>query len=209
MDDWGGCYIRFSYLTLFNDEHHWLEDLSQCLLLWKSLGVIGGVLPSAKSSFRELVRFSNKFAEVLNRVTSASRTETYLEERAKHRAQLGTRSVKYCKPGPISWPARSSYQFIFDLAESHYDFITDVLVGGVMARAIWYRYNFILQMLPLQYWTLTFFGHPHQDWILRVSSWAQFSTGIWNEGLAPDDRNQPAVSSKYGPQNGDECDWCW
>ena len=114
--------------------------------------------PAAK-----LARFSNKLAEVLNGVTSASGTETYLEQRAKHRAQLGTRSVKYCKPGPISWPARSSYQFIFDLAESHYDFITDVLVGGVMARAIWYRYNFILQMLPLQYWTLTFFGHPHQD----------------------------------------------
>ena len=68
-------------------------------------------------------------------MTSASRTETYLEERAKHRAQLGTRSVKYCKPGPISWPARSSYQFIFDLAESHYDFMNYVLVERVMAKA--------------------------------------------------------------------------
>ena len=83
----------------------------------------------------ELVRFSNKPAEVLNGVTSASGTETYLEQRAKHRAQLRARSVKYSKPGPISWPARSSHQFIFNLAESHYDFMNYVLVERVMAKA--------------------------------------------------------------------------
>ena len=45
-----------------------------------------------------------------------------------------------------------------------------VLVERVMAKAKWYEYYFILQMLPLQFRALTLFGHPHQDLILRVSS---------------------------------------
>ena len=45
-----------------------------------------------------------------------------------------------------------------------------VLVERVMAKAKLYEYNFILQMLLLQFRALTFFGYRFQELILRVSS---------------------------------------
>ena len=148
-------------------------DLRICLNVFVCVSPLGSseesdqaqraAFTSRSAPAAELVRFSNKLAEVLNGVTSASGTESYLEQRAKHRTQLGARSVKCSKPGPVCWPAPSEHQFIFDLAGSHYDFMHYVLVERVMVKAKSYEYNFILQILPLQLRAHTFFGYPHQD----------------------------------------------
>ena len=93
--------IRFSQLRLFNDKPHWLEDLSQCLCLWESLGVIGGVPPSAKSSFHKPVCPSSRASQVLQQTCGSPQRGDFGKwdgdlSRAKSQTQ-GTASGSVCK----------------------------------------------------------------------------------------------------------------